>query len=101
MDALRGRCACGAVSVTLSPPAEPREEDSFFALQTGNGVWTALVGHCHCQTCTLGAGGSVMTTDFLVPRRCVTFEGEEHIRTHKTSEHVALRFVRWRLAWQD
>ena len=58
-----------------------------------DGRWTAIVDHCHCRPCTL-VGGAVMATDVIVPRRTVRFEGEEHIVTYQSSEHVSRRFVR-------
>ena len=65
----------------------------FWVIVDVDGRWTAIVDHCHCRPCTL-VGGAVMATDVIVPRRTVRFEGEEHIVTYKSSEHVSRRFVR-------
>ena len=93
LDALRGHCECGAVRVTITPPFERLPEDEDAPIVDVDGRWTAIVDHCHCRPCTL-VGGAVMATDVIVPRRTVRFEGEEHIVTYQSSEHVSRRFVR-------
>lgn len=70
-DAIRGRCLCGAVTFTLTPPTE-------------------FCAHCHCQSCRL-AHGAACTTWTSVPRdRFQVTGGDQHIRWYRSSQ-----WIRW------
>ena len=61
-----GGCLCGAVRFSLSGAHRPTH-----------------FGVCHCDMCRRWAGGPLLAVHVTVP---ITFEGEAHIATYRSSE---------------
>jgi hypothetical protein len=70
---IRGRCLCGAVEFSLTPP-------------------TDFVAHCHCRSCRL-AHGSAVTTWTSVPVDRFDFQaGEDLVRWYASSQWIEWGF---------
>lgn len=67
---LRGRCLCGAVTVTVDGPHDPR------------------VGACHCRMCQRWSGGLFLCFD--APAASVTVAGE--VREYQSSDFARRGF---------
>lgn len=74
-DALHGRCLCGAVRFTLTPP-------------------TDFVAHCHCSSCRASHGAAFVTWT-SVPRERFAFDaGEAEVGWYRSSPTIEWGFCR-------
>lgn len=72
-DTLRGRCLCGAVRFTLTPP-------------------TAFHSHCHCRSCRLAHGAPYVTWTAVPVERFALDAGAEALRWYRSSATIEWGF---------
>ena len=70
-EPLRGRCLCGAVAFTLTPP-------------------TDFVTHCHCESCRRSHGAAFVTWTGVPLERFELVSGEAQLRWYRSS-----RWIEW------
>lgn len=72
-DALRGRCLCGAVRFTVTPP-------------------TDFASHCHCESCRRAHAAPFVTWTSVPEARCALLDGAAAVRTYASSPGVLRSF---------
>jgi len=72
-EAIRGRCLCGSVEFSLTPP-------------------TNFCAHCHCESCRLSSGAAFVTWTSVPSDRFALTAGEEHLKWYRSSDHILWGF---------
>jgi hypothetical protein len=73
MDALRGRCLCGAIEVSLVPPLD-------------------FVSHCHCESCRRSHGAAFVTWTSVPTERFTLVDPDAQLRWHASSQWIEWGF---------